>query len=57
MRPNYKHVITEGTNNKSLEMFFEKIEKDLLNHENVKKLRHNLSKDEKAALKDRELKH
>ena len=33
-------------------MFIEKIEKDLFNPENVKKVRHNLSKDEKAALKD-----
>ena len=33
-------------------MFIEKIEKDLFNPENVLKVRHNLSKDEKAALKD-----
>ena len=33
-------------------MFIEKIEKDLFNSENVLKVRHNLSKDEKAALKD-----
>ena len=32
-------------------MFTEKIEKDLFNPENVQKVRHNLSKDEKAALK------
>ena len=32
-------------------MFIEKIEKDLFNPENVKKLCHNLSKDEKAAIK------
>ena len=40
------------TDNKSLEMFIEKIEKDLFNYENVKKVRHNLSQDEKAAQKD-----
>ena len=33
-------------------MFIEKIEKDLFNPDNVKKVRHNLSKDEKDALKD-----
>ena len=33
-------------------MFIKKIEKDLFNPENVKKVRHNLSKDEKVALKD-----
>ena len=33
-------------------MFIWKIEKGLFNTENVKKVRHNLSKDEKAALKD-----
>ena len=33
-------------------MFIGKIEKGLLNTENVKKIRHNLNKDEKAALKD-----
>ena len=43
---------SKETDNKSLEMFIEKIEKDLFNPENVKKVRHNLSKDEKAALKD-----
>ena len=43
---------TKETDNKYLEMFIEKIEKDLFNPENVKKVRHNLSKDEKAALKD-----
>ena len=32
--------------------FFEKIGKDLFNPENVKKVRHNLSKDEKAAPKN-----
>ena len=40
------------TYNKSLEIFIEKIEKDLFNFENVKKVRHNLSKDKKATLKD-----
>ena len=40
------------TDNKNLENFIAKIEKDLFNPENVKKVRHNLSKDEKAALKD-----
>ena len=35
-----------------MEIFIEKIKKDLFNPENVKKVRHNLSKDEKAALKD-----
>ena len=39
------------TDKKSLEMFIRKIEKDLFNPENVQKVRHNLSKDEKAALK------
>ena len=33
-------------------MFIEKIEKDLLDPENVKKVRHNQSEDEKVALKD-----
>ena len=33
-------------------MFTGKIEKYLFNPENVKKISHNLSKDEKAALKD-----
>ena len=33
-------------------MFINKFSKDLFNPENVKKVRHNLSKDEKAALKD-----
>ena len=33
-------------------MFIQKIKKDLFNPENVKKVCHNLSKDEKAALKD-----
>ena len=42
---------SKETDNKRLEMFIEKIEKDLLNPENVKKVSHNLSKDEKAALK------
>ena len=37
---------------KDLEIFIKKIEKDLFNPENVKKVRHNLSKNEKAALKD-----
>ena len=32
-------------------MFIEKIEKDLFNPDNVKKVRHNLSKDEKDVLK------
>ena len=40
------------TDNKSLEIFIQKIKKDLFNPENVKKVCHNLSKDEKAALKD-----
>ena len=39
------------TDNKSLEMFIEKIEKDLFNPENVLKVRHNLSKDEKSCTK------
>ena len=43
---------SKETNNKSLEMFIDKIEKDLFNPENVEKVRHNLIKDEKAALKD-----
>ena len=43
---------SKETDKKSLEMFIEKIEKDLFNPENVKKVCHNLSKDEKAALKD-----
>ena len=33
-------------------MFIGKIEKDLFNTENVKQVRHNPYKDEKAALKD-----
>ena len=33
-------------------MFIKKIEKDLFNPGNVKKVRHNLSKDVKAGLKD-----
>ena len=33
-------------------MFIEKIEKDLFNLENVKKVRHNPRKEEKVALKD-----
>ena len=37
---------------KDLEIFIKKIEKDLFNPENVKKVRHNLIKNEKAALKD-----
>ena len=40
------------TDSKDLEMFIKKIEKDLFNPENVKKVRHNLSKNEKAARKD-----
>ena len=43
---------SKETNNKSLKMFIEKIEKHLFNPDNVKKVRHNLSKDEKNALKD-----
>ena len=43
---------SKKTDNKDLEMFIKKIEKDLFNPENVKKVRHNLSKNEKAALKD-----
>ena len=43
---------SKETDSKSLEMFIEKIEKNLFNPENVKKVHHNLSKDEKAALKD-----
>ena len=43
---------SQETDNKSLETFIEKIEKDLFNPENVKKSRHNLRKYEKAALKD-----
>ena len=43
---------SKGTDNKSLEKFIEKIEKDLLDPENVKKVRHNPSEDEKVALKD-----
>ena len=43
---------SKETDNKSLEMFIEKIEKDLFNLENVKKVRHNRSKEEKVALKD-----
>ena len=43
------HCLNE-TDNKSLEMFIKKIEKDLFNPENVKKVCHNLS--EKAVLKD-----
>ena len=38
---------SKETDNKSLEMFIKKIKKDLLNPENVKKVRHNLSKDKK----------
>ena len=43
---------SKETDSKSVEIFIEKIEKYLFNPENVKKVRHNLSKDEKAALKD-----
>ena len=43
---------SKDTDNKSLEMFINKFSKDLFNPENVKKVRHNLSKDEKAALKN-----
>ena len=40
------------TVNKSLEIFIKKIEKDLFNPENLKKLSHNLSKDKETALRD-----
>ena len=43
---------SKKTDSKDLEMFIKKIEKDLFNPENVKKVRHNLSKNEKAARKD-----
>ena len=43
---------SKETDNKSLETFIKKIEKVLFNPEHVKKSRHNLRKDEKAALKD-----
>ena len=43
---------SKETDNKSLEMFTEKIEKHLLLLFNIKKVRHKLSKDEKAGLKD-----
>ena len=42
---------SKETDNKSLEMFTEKIEKHLLLLFNIKKVRHKLSKDEKAGLK------
>ena len=43
---------SKKTDSIDLEMFIKKIEKDLFNPENVKKVRHNLSKNEKAARKD-----
>ena len=43
---------SKETDTKSMEIFIENIEKDLFNPGNVKKVRHNLSKDVKAGLKD-----
>ena len=43
---------SKQTDNIDLEIFIKKIEKDLFNPENIKKVLQNLSKSETAALKD-----
>ena len=43
---------SKQTDNKGLEIFIKKIEKDLFNPENIKKVLQNLRKNETAALKD-----
>ena len=46
------HIVRKRQVIKDWKCLSRKLEKDLFNSENVKKVRHNLSKDEKAALKD-----
>ena len=41
---------SKPTLNKNLELFIENLEKDLINPKNVKKLRHNITREEQIAL-------
>ena len=43
---------SKPTSNKNLELFIENLEKDLINPENVKKFRHNITREEQIALKE-----
>ena len=43
---------SKPTSNKNLELFIENLEKDLINKNNVKKFRHNITREEQVALKE-----
>ena len=43
---------SKPTSNKNLELFIENLEKDLINPKNVKKFRHNITREEQIALKE-----
>ena len=43
---------SKPTSNKNLELFIQKLEKDLINPKNVKKCRHNITKEEQIALNE-----
>ena len=43
---------SKPTSNKNLELFIENLEKDLINPKNVKKFRHNTTREEQIALKE-----
>ena len=43
---------SKPTSNKDLELFIDNLEKDLINQKNVKKFRHNVTKEEQVAQKE-----